>query len=166
MNAMFIFAFVVLLVMLVLLGFLIANVVYYNKIKNGTNLSQGQANSLFILNVIGLIIVVFIFFYAIFAAIRSRSYSVATTVTTVSDDGTTVETTTTQVPTTTAPVVTAAPAVVPAPVPVVAPAPAAAPVALGRIPDNAIKIGSVPAGKTLYRLNATQTVPAGTVCAF
>lgn len=160
MNAMFIFAFVVLLVMLVLIGFLIANVVYYNKIKNGTSLSSGQANSLFVLNVIGLIIVVFIFFYAIFAAIRSRSYAVATTTTTVSDDGTVIETTTSQAPTTAAPVVAAAPAVVPAPV--VAPAPAA----IARMPDGAVKVASVPAGKTLYRVTTTQTVPAGTVCAF
>lgn len=157
MNAMFIFAFVVLLVMLVLLGFLIANVVYYNKIKNGTSLTSSQANSLFILNVIGLIIVVFIFFYAIFAAIRSRKYNVSTTTTVVDDDGVLVEAVqTTQT--------ISAPAPVVAPVPVVAPAPVVAS-AVAR-PADAVPVARVPDGQKLFRLTRSSQLPAGAVCAF
>lgn len=158
---MFIFAFVVLLVMLVLIGFLIANVVYYNKIKNGTSLSTSQANSLFILNIIGLIIVVFIFFYAIFATIRSRRYTIATTTTVVSEDGTMTETVTTQDVAT----ASSAPVVVPAPVPVAVRAPA--PIARqGGAPVGSVPVSGVPPGKSLYRLTKTSQIPDGTVCAF
>lgn len=62
----FTFALVVLLIALVLIAFVITNIVYYNNFKRGAVLTANQSTGLVVINVIALILLFVIFFYAIF----------------------------------------------------------------------------------------------------
>jgi len=56
MNAFQVFALVVVLITLVLVGFAIANFVYYQNLKSGVALTSSQVTGLTVINAIGLIL--------------------------------------------------------------------------------------------------------------
>jgi uncharacterized BrkB/YihY/UPF0761 family membrane protein len=69
-----IFRIFAVIVAIIFVGFSIANVAYFNQIKNGecTTISQGAATSMYIVNIILLIVAIFLFIWALYRLIFGK----------------------------------------------------------------------------------------------
>jgi hypothetical protein len=157
MSAFFTFALVVLLIALVLIGFAIANIIYFNQFKSGIALTQSQLTGLVVINALAIILLLIIFFYGIFAAIKARRISRSES---ISTSGVVAPTEfIVGQPTAIAPAVAATPAVQqilrPTPAPMVPVRPAVA------LPRDTQLVGSAPAGTQIFRVTKTTTVNPG-----
>ena len=148
-SSYFTFALVTLLIALILIAFAIANIVYFNQFKNGVALTQSQLTGLVVINAIAIILLLILFFYGIFAAVRARKVTEAIS--------------------SSAPAIVAPGSYVIGPQAAVAAAAAGVPVVpVSRpgvpplaLPKNTTLVGPAREGTQLFRVNKTTTVSPG-----
>ncbi len=161
MSSFFTFALVVLLIALILIAFAIANVVYYNQFKSGTALTQNQLTGLVVINALAIILLLIIFFYAIFAAVEARKIDTKTSLLEANGvlpgTGEGITPMLSSVPPS-APIYAPVPVSAPMSAPVIVSAP---PAFNSTLPKNVQLVGSAPTGTTLYRATADTTIRAG-----
>jgi TRAP-type C4-dicarboxylate transport system permease small subunit len=75
------FKIVSFIIAVIFLGFIIANVVYFNRLRHGTSnaITQAEANSMYWVNVIILIIAILLFLWTLYRLIFTTEFKIVST---------------------------------------------------------------------------------------